>query len=76
MVSDGILGELLAADQLRKLPAAVADAPVLLRAENLRMIADSWPDRPIYISRTTGNYAEQLGLGERADVFGRLDLVE
>ena len=29
--------ELLAADQLQKLPAPVADAPVLLRAENLRM---------------------------------------
>ncbi len=28
----------------------------------LRMIADSWPERPIYISRTTGNYGEQLGL--------------
>jgi hypothetical protein len=29
----------------------------------LRMIADSWPQRPIYISRTAGGYAEQLGLG-------------
>ena len=29
--------ELLAADQLQKLPAPIADAPVLLRAENLRM---------------------------------------
>lgn len=28
----------------------------------LRMIADSWPQRPIYISRTTGNYAARLGL--------------
>jgi len=29
----------------------------------LRMIADSWPERPIYISRTTGSYGQQLGLG-------------
>ncbi|MDE3151799.1 MAG: DUF2723 domain-containing protein, partial [Gemmatimonadota bacterium] len=29
----------------------------------LRMIADSYKDRPIYISRTAGNYAEELGLG-------------
>ena len=28
----------------------------------LRMIADSWPQRPIYFSRTTGNYAQSLGL--------------
>ena len=30
----------------------------------LRMIADSWPERPIYISRTAGAYAQTLGLGE------------
>lgn len=29
----------------------------------LRMIADTWPERPVYISRTAGNYAESLGLG-------------
>jgi hypothetical protein len=29
----------------------------------LRMIADTWPRRPIYISRTTGRYGEMLGLG-------------
>lgn len=28
----------------------------------LRMIADSWPQRPVYISRTTGNYAVRLGM--------------
>jgi hypothetical protein len=28
----------------------------------LRMVADSWPQRPIYFSRTTGNYAQSLGL--------------
>ena len=29
----------------------------------LRMIADTWPQRPIYFSRTVGNYAQSLGLG-------------
>jgi len=30
----------------------------------LRMIADSWPERPIYFSRTVGNYASSLGMGD------------
>ena len=29
----------------------------------LRMIADTWPQRPVYISRTAGGYGETLGLG-------------
>ncbi len=29
----------------------------------LRMIADTWPQRPVYISRTAGGYGEMLGLG-------------
>ena len=29
----------------------------------LRMIADTWPERPVYISRTAGSYANMLGLG-------------
>ena len=29
----------------------------------LRMIADTWPQRPVYISRTAGAYGEMLGLG-------------
>jgi hypothetical protein len=29
----------------------------------LRMIADTWPERPVYISRTAGAYGETLGLG-------------
>ena len=29
----------------------------------LRMIADSWPGRPVYFSRTSGGYARELGLG-------------
>jgi hypothetical protein len=28
----------------------------------LRMIADTWPQRPVYISRTAGSYGEMLGL--------------
>ncbi|MEP7344566.1 MAG: hypothetical protein ABI877_04850, partial [Gemmatimonadaceae bacterium] len=30
----------------------------------LRMISDSWPQRPVYISRTTGGYAQRMGLGD------------
>ena len=29
----------------------------------LYMIRDAWPERPIYFSRTSGGYAQQLGLG-------------
>ncbi|HEU4996705.1 MAG TPA: DUF2723 domain-containing protein [Gemmatimonadaceae bacterium] len=38
---------------------------VLQRADVfvLRMIADSWPNRPIYFSRTSGGYARELGFG-------------
>jgi hypothetical protein len=28
----------------------------------LQMIVDSWPQRPIYISRTTGDYASRMGM--------------
>jgi hypothetical protein len=39
---------------------------VLQRADLfvLRMIQDSWPDRPIYFARTSGSYAKSLGLGD------------
>jgi hypothetical protein len=30
----------------------------------LRMIQDSWPQRPIYFARTSGGYARSLGLGD------------
>jgi len=30
----------------------------------LRMIQDSYPNRPIYFSRTSGGYARELGLGD------------
>ena len=29
----------------------------------LRIIADSWPGRPVYFSRTSGGYARELGFG-------------
>jgi hypothetical protein len=47
------------------LPRAADGSGVLERKDIavLRMIADSWPQRPIYFSRTTGNYAQSLGLG-------------
>ena len=42
------------------------DHGVLQRADLfvLRMIQDSWPDRPIYFARTSGSYAKQLGMGD------------
>ncbi len=43
---------------------SIQGIPILERADLImfRMIADSWPERPIYISRTTGDYAERMGL--------------
>jgi hypothetical protein len=48
----------------RALPQVQGGAGLLERNDIvvLRMIADSWPERPIYISRTTGNYGAKLGL--------------
>jgi hypothetical protein len=39
---------------------------VLMRADAfvLRMIQDSWPDRPIYFARSAGGYPRSLGLGD------------
>jgi hypothetical protein len=44
----------------------------------LRMIRDSWPQRPFYFSRTSGTYGESLGLGDHLLVqgFARKLLVE
>jgi hypothetical protein len=41
------------------------DGGILERSDLLvlRMIADTWPQRPVYISRTAGSYGETLGLG-------------
>ena len=48
----------------RRLPQT-RDGAFLERADLLvlRMIADTWPQRPVYISRTAGSYGETLGLG-------------
>jgi hypothetical protein len=48
----------------RRLPQA-RDGGILERSDLLvlRMIADTWPQRPVYISRTAGSYGETLGLG-------------
>jgi hypothetical protein len=48
----------------RRLPQTQAGG-YLERADLLilRMIADTWPQRPVYVSRTTGGYGEMLGLG-------------
>jgi hypothetical protein len=42
------------------------DHGVLQRADLfvLRMIQDSWPQRPIYFARTSGSYARSLGMGD------------
>ena len=44
----------------------IGGTAILERADLLvlRMIADSWPERPIFFSRTAGNYAQTLGLEE------------
>ena len=59
------LGPITATINPRTLPHDDGGTGYLDRASVfvLRMIADSYKDRPIYISRTAGNYAEQLGLG-------------
>jgi Protein O-mannosyl-transferase TMEM260-like len=41
----------------------------------LRMIHDSYTDRPIYISRTAGNYAQTLGLGTNTLTQGLADKI-
>ena len=48
----------------RNLPGFSAQQPYLERADLLvlRMIVDSWPERPVYFSRTAGDYARRLGL--------------
>jgi len=45
---------------------AVIPPHLLQRADLfvLRMIQDSYPNRPIYFSRTSGGYARELGLGD------------
>jgi hypothetical protein len=47
----------------RRLPQDNQGNGILQRADIfvLRMVADSWPGRPIYFSRTSGGYARDLG---------------
>jgi hypothetical protein len=49
----------------RNLPQDGAGGGFLERADLivLRMIADSWPARPVYLSRTTADYGFRLGFG-------------
>ena len=44
---------------------ATITAPQLYKADLLvlYMIRDAWPQRPVYFSRTSGGYANELGLG-------------
>jgi hypothetical protein len=46
-------------------PQRLSIPGVLQRADIfvLRMIADSWNDRPLYLSRTSAGYGQELGLG-------------
>ena len=46
-------------------PQRLSIPGVLQRADifELRMINDSWNDRPIYLSRTSAGYGSELGLG-------------
>jgi hypothetical protein len=46
-------------------PQRLSIPGVLQRADIfvLRMIADSWNDRPMYLSRTSAGYGQELGLG-------------
>ncbi|HEY0996529.1 MAG TPA: DUF2723 domain-containing protein [Gemmatimonadaceae bacterium] len=57
-------GEITATIDPRALMQEGTGAGLLQRADILvlRMIADAYPDRPIYFSRTSGSYARQLGL--------------
>ncbi|MDB4892051.1 MAG: hypothetical protein JWL61_3906 [Gemmatimonadetes bacterium] len=47
-------------------PQRLSIPGVLQRADIfvLRMINDSWNDRPIYLSRTSAGYGQELGLGQ------------
>jgi hypothetical protein len=49
----------------QRLPQDGQGNGILQRADIfvLKMIADSWPGRPIYFSRTSGGYARELGFG-------------
>ncbi|MEX2180262.1 MAG: DUF2723 domain-containing protein [Gemmatimonadaceae bacterium] len=60
------VGDLKVTLDPRRLTQDGAGNGVLQRADIfvLRMIADSWPGRPFYFSRTSGGYARELGFGD------------
>jgi len=57
------VGDLKVTIDPRALPQDGNGNGLLQRADIfvLKMIADSWPNRPIYFSRTSGGYARELG---------------
>ena len=57
------VGELNVVIDPQRLPQDGAGSGILQRADIfvLKMVADSWPGRPIYFSRTSGGYARDLG---------------
>ena len=59
------VGDLKVVIDPQRLPQDGQGNGVLQRADIfvLKMIADSWPGRPIYFSRTSGGYARELGFG-------------
>jgi hypothetical protein len=60
------VGELKVTLDPRRLQQDGQGNGVLQRADVfvLKMIADSWPGRPVYFSRTSGGYARELGFGD------------
>ena len=59
-------GEITATIDPRRLIPAGEGAGLLQRADIfvLYMLRDAWPERPIYFGRTSGGYAQQLGLDD------------
>jgi hypothetical protein len=59
-------GSLSATIDPRNLPQDGRGGGLLQRSDIvvLRAIADTWPERPVFFSRTTADYAYRLGLGE------------
>jgi hypothetical protein len=50
----------------------IQGVPVLERADLIffQMLVNNWPQRPVYISRTAGDYAERMGLGAQVVAQG------
>jgi hypothetical protein len=65
-------GELAATLDPKALPNDGSGTAYLERSDlvALRIISDTWPQRPIYISRTAGDYARRIGLAEHTMTQG------